>query len=286
MVTGCIVHHLVSPKISLFLRALHAGSKVDLPDLSNQGSEMFIRVIEFITNCRTGVLIDPTNSLNNKFIPYLRAVECVKLKLETILARSDLNFLLESLGKMNSADPSTINKQGVVDLDDFLSRFMETYEKYVQKIKNGASTCIKIMTEYNYLTKGEIQVILRHLSPKKHSQVLKSLSFDSSFELENKFFIDLCIATGILSSPSVAEFFIGYQKNSKEILDFLNENEEKLLKMMEKYVDESLSLEQWHWKIDEIKCKLKTQEQTRYLQLWHILKKEFDHFLILSNSFN
>ena len=281
-VTGCIVHCAASPKIGLFLRALHAGSKLELAYFSSQGCEMLVRVIEFMVTSRTGVLIDTSNPLTNKFFPYIRAVECVKLKLKPLMSKSEVNFLLDSLGKMNSADPSTINKQGVVDFDEYLERFMESYEKYVNKIKTGASICVKIMTEYNYLTKGEILMIIRHLCPVKQYQIMKLLPFDHNFEIDNKDFIEYCVILGILSNSSVAEFFSGFNKNSKEILDFLNENEEKILESMQSHTGESLQIDQWQYKIDEIKCKLRTPDTTKYFQLWHILKKELEYFHIVN----
>lgn len=279
MVTGCLLYYQENPKFAWFLRAIHAGKTQDLQDLSQEGAEMFVKLYEFMISSRIGVIPDSANPLQNKFFPYLRALECIRCKFEGVLAKAEYASVIEQVNKQLVSDPSTINKAGLVDLDKFVDSCMEIYEKYVQRIKTGAILCIKIITDYNYLTKGQIYLILRHLCPHKYLQLLKYLTFDEQNLLSKESFIDSCVVFGILSSPVVSEFFAGYEKNVRSILEFINLNESEILKIA-KDNEESLTVEEWENYLFDLKVKLKCQDLTRYLQLWHVLKKEIEFLMI------
>lgn len=283
-VYGCVTHYNENPKISLFARALQVGQKVELSNLSEEGCEMLLKVLEWLTCSRTGVVMDSSKILNNQFLPYTRVAECIKIKLEPLLPKLDYSLMLDQLNRINIPDRTNINKQGVVNLDEFLSMFLESYEKYVHKIKAGSNLCINIITEYNYLTKGEVVVLLRHIYPHKYSQFIKSLPFDSRSELENQELIDYCISSGILSSSIVSEFFAVYSKNSKEILENLRQHLDIYLNIIKSTNELTLSLEQWEGKFEEIKEKLKGLDPSKSLQLWHILKKELDYLAAVNNA--
>lgn len=282
LVTGCLLYSAENPKFSWFLRALHAGKSQDLPDLSLEGCEMFIKLYEFMLQSRIGVMPESSNFTNSRFFPYLRALECIRCKFENILNKQDFSGLFEQVGKIVVSDPNSINKPGLVEIDKFVDISMDYYEKFIQKIKNGASLCTKVMTEYHFLTKGEICVILRHFCPHKYLQVLKALPLDDQGLIDKEEFIEYCIGFGVLSSQVVSEFFAGYEKNVKGILEYLESNETQIL-LLSKTHEETLSTEEWESKIFELKIKLKCQDLTKYLQLWHILKKEINFLSIPSN---
>ena len=279
LVTGCLLYYQENPKFAWFLRAIHAGKTQDLNDLSQEGAEMLVKLYEFMITSRIGVLPDSANPLQNRLFPYLRALECIRCKFECVLSKSEYASVIEQVNKQLVSDPSTINKAGLVDLDKFVDSCMEVYEKYVQRIKTGAILCIKIITDYNYLTKGQICLILRHLCPHKYIQLLKYLTFDEQNLLSKESFIDSCVVFGVLSSSVVSEFFAGYEKNVRSILEFIDLNENEIMKLA-KDNEEGLAVDEWENYLFDLKVKLKCQDLTRYLQLWHVLKKEIEYFMV------
>jgi len=100
--------------------------------------------------------------------------------------------------------------------------------------------------------------------------------------IDKEEFIECCVVFGILSSQVVSEFFAGYEKNFKGILDYLESNEAQIL-VLSKTHEETLTPEEWESKLFELKIKLKCQDLTKYLQLWHILKKEINFLSIPSD---
>jgi hypothetical protein len=280
MITGCLLYTNENPKFSWFLRALNAGKSPEMPELSQEGTEMFVRIHEFMINSRIGVLPDSANPLQNKLFPYLRVLECIRCKFELILPKSDFAGLIEQSNKLVVPDPTTINKAGLVDLDRFVDVSMEIFERFVQRIKTGAVLCIKIVTDYNYLTKGQVNVVLRHICPHKYLQFIKSLDFDEQNLISKDDFIENCVFHGVLSSAVVSEFFAGYDKNVKQILDYIDRNETKILELA-KTIEDSLTPEEWENYFFDLRVKLKCSDLTKYLQLWHMLKKEIDYISVI-----
>ena len=281
LITSCLIQYNNNQKISLFLRCLRAGSKYNLDDISSEGCEMYIKVYDYMISNNIGVIIDTVNPLNIINYPAIRAIECIKNKFESFYPKATMTALIEQVEKININDQANINKSGMVNIDEFVEVAINVYEKYVAKIKEGASICVKIISDYNYLTRGEAAIILRHLCPNKCRIIFRMLPFDEKRELDVEEFTEVCINNGILQNEIVLEFFALYNKNTKEILEYIHEHEQQILESVRLINEDTLSVEEWQNKFEDLNFKLRGCETIKYLQLWHLLYKEIEYLNIL-----
>ena len=276
-VSGCLMHYAENHKISLFLRCIKAGSKYGLSDLSNEGCEMYVKIYEFMVSSKIGVLLETVDPLAAAKYPAARALECARYKLEGFLNKKEMASLIESIEKITIADQSYINKSGLVNIDEFAEIAINLYEKRVTKIKTGVNMCVSLITDYNYLTRGETSILLRNLCPNKFRKIFKSFPFDDKNEIEVSEFLEISLSLSILSVDSVSQFFLSYNKNVKAILEQIHEHREAYLSVVGKTSQETLSVEEWENKLDDLIFKLRGTDPTRYLQLWHLLRKELEY---------
>ena len=277
LITGCLMQFLNNSKIVLFVRALKVGEKMNLKNFSNEACEMVIKLYEFMIESKIGVIIDNKDPLSIKNYPASRAFECVKQKFEGFSNKNELNSLFEQIEKITIQDPSFINKSGLVNIDSFIELAINCYEKCIENIRIGAKTCTKIVSDYNYLTKGEVFMIFRHFCPGKLQGIIKTLSFDEQNELEIEEFIEACVNNGVLSIEAVNEFFNAHEKDTKKIFDYLQKNEASIISTVLKTNEITLNAEEWSSKIEDLMVKLRGMNSVKHLQLWFLMKKELEY---------
>ena len=276
IIVGCLLNYAENTRIKLFLCCLGLGSYLKLKNISVEGCEMCLKCYEFMMTSKIGIILDSSDPLNVKYYPVSRAIECAKCKFEHILSRGKLHSLYSKIDALSESDQNRINKTGVIDLDNVIEIFTLTFEEYQEGIANGVIMCGKIITEYNYLTKGEVIVLLKHLSPYKQS-LIKKIPFDEKNEIELNDFKNFCISKGILHIDVVENFFSKFNQNSKEIFEIFTEYEEKIDQISEVDTEDTLSIEEWKGKFEDLKFKLRGINNHNSLQLWHLLKLEIDY---------
>ena len=225
---------------------------------------------------KTGVILDSSDPLYIKYYPVSRAIECAKLKFENLLPRTKLNSLYSKIEILSESDQNRINKTGVIDLDKAVELFINTYEEYQESVINGVNLCVKIVSEYNYLTRSECLLLFKHLTSLKQS-LLKFVSFDEKNEVDLNDFRGFCINKGILQIENIELFFSKINKNPKEILEKLEEYEKTIENIIEIGHEDTLSLEEWLNKFEDIKFHIKGNNSLKYFQLWHLLTAEIDY---------
>ena len=276
LVVGCMLYYKESLRIRLFLSSISAGSYCQLRNFSAQAREIYFKSYEFMMTSKTGVIFDNSDSLDISHYPVSRALECAKVKFEHQFAKSQMNRLIDNIEKLSEGDLHRVNKTGVINLDVFVEIMVSHYEEYKQSIISGVNSCAQIISEYNYLTKGEVQALIRHLAPSRQL-LLKLVPFDEKKEIDIRDFELFCIANGLLCSEIISNFFDDIKMDANEILDNLQEIEEEAYKLASVHNDETLGLEEWQNKFELLRLKLNTAKNLRYLKLWHLLKLEIEY---------
>ena len=273
---GCLVNYQENTRIKLFLCCLGLGNYFKLRNLSTEACELCLKCYEFMITSKTGVILDSSDPLYIKYYPVSRAIECAKLKFENLLPRTKLNSLYSKIEILSESDQNRINKTGVIDLDKAVELFINTYEEYQESVINGVNLCVKIVSEYNYLTRSECLLLFKHLTSLKQS-LLKFVSFDEKNEVDLNDFRGFCINKGILQIENIELFFSKINKNPKEILEKLEEYEKTIENIIEIGHEDTLSLEEWLNKFEDIKFHIKGNNSLKYFQLWHLLTAEIDY---------
>ena len=276
LLVGCILYYKDNRRIRLFLSSIGAGNACQLRNFSTQACEIYFKVYEFMMTSKTGVIFDNSDSLDISHYPISRALECARTKFEHQFAKSQMNRLIENIEKLSESDLHRVNKTGVINLDAFVEIMVNHFEEYRQSVVTGVNFCAKIISDYNYLTKGEVYILIRHLAPSRQS-LLKLVPFDEEKEIDISDFELFCISNGLFCNETISNFFEEIKMDGSEILNNLKEFEHEVYRLADPQREETLSLDEWENKFELLRLKINSSKNLKYLQLWHILKLEIEY---------
>lgn len=270
---GCIFHMTESLRIRMFSCALGCGSYSSYSNYSVLGTEIYIKLYECMVSSKTGVIFDSSDPLDIEYYPLSRGIEVTKSLFSRTFPYKKFVLLTQALKKLSETDSNHVNKDGVIRLDTFIETCMKFQEELFESIEQGVKFTVDSISDFNYLTKGEVLVILRNLAPRK-IQTVKQMNFDENNEINVEDFKDFCLNFGLLYIETVQEFFENTEKDPKLISQEISAWDD----VWENKIgsEDGLSEEEWRIKLESIQYTLKGRRVERYFYLWHLLKAELE----------
>jgi hypothetical protein len=273
LAVGSILNMSDSLRIKLFACALGCGSYSGFSNFSVAGTGFCVRLYENMISSKTGVIFDTGEPLDIDFYPISRALEVAKSLFSRIYPLDKLSNLVSSIKKLSEIDMNHVNKDGVIRLDNFVEICMKSFEEFEESIVAGCKVAVEAITDFNYLTRGEVVVLVRHLAPRKF-HVIKDMNFDSNDEINVEDFQESCLIAGAISSDSVTKFFENMEKDWKVVCQQVSEKEDFLQKYFE--VEDGFSHEELVMKVSDLNFSIRGKRKEKFLYLWHLLKAEIE----------
>lgn len=274
VIVGCIFNMTDNLRIRSFACALGCGCYNSYTNYSIYGTEIYIKLHESMIISKTGIIFDSSDPLEIEFYPFSRAIEVTKSLFYPIFIPKLYSTLTQTLKKLCETDSNHVNKDGVIRLDTFIETCMNSYKEYSDSIEQGVKFTVESITDFNYLTKGEVLVILRHLAPKKLGTI-KQMNFDENDEINVEDFKETCLVFGLLHIETVNKFFENTEKNVKNV----DKEIKKWDQVLEGEIgsEDGLDDEEFRIKLESIQYMLKGKRVERYFYLWHLLRAELEY---------
>ena len=137
-----ILNYLHVFRVNLFARMM---SLLD-EQLNFSVDEMkkYIEGLDFLLNvCNSGQGVAFNDADVKRYVPYIRTLEYLKVFSENKMTPEELNELKKELDNIKENDPKNFNKNGIVDVDIFLSKILARYRVIVSRTKNYVVNAFK-----------------------------------------------------------------------------------------------------------------------------------------------
>ena len=160
----------------MFGRFLGLYDEFDSGDLT-----FYIECMQFLQSSPSGIFNNPTENIESILVPYVRCVECIKF-FEKLLPKNEIPAIRGNLERMKREDKQ--NKQGVVDIDEFLEQLMESHNDHNKSTRHFMD-CIYSAGDLNddgYLQYKEFELLMRFLSQISFSENIVKRIFDEYAE--------------------------------------------------------------------------------------------------------
>lgn len=154
----------------IFLRFLGASRKISVLPYTIYSFAFYVKALEFMQKAKIGITSSYDETADVIYVPTVRAVECVKEKLEHLIDKNSIQNVLNQIEMATVNDPKKINAAGLVDTELVLELMIALYEEYQQKVINGVNeviSAIKYKENASIVTKQEFILLVRHISPMK-----------------------------------------------------------------------------------------------------------------------
>ena len=177
-------HHLLAScvKYKSIIRVRVFGRFLGLYDEFDSGDLTFyIECMQFLQSSPSGIFNNPTENIESILVPYVRCVECIKF-FEKLLPKNEIPAIRGNLERMKREDKQ--NKQGVVDIDEFLEQLMESHNDHNKSTRHFMD-CIYSAGDLNddgYLQYKEFELLMRFLSQISFSENIVKRIFDEYAE--------------------------------------------------------------------------------------------------------
>lgn len=175
LLASCVKYKTIM-RVRLFGRFLGLYDEFNTDDLN-----FYMDCLQFLQNSPSGIFTISPESIETISVPYVRCIECIKY-FEKHLPKLEIPILKAKLDKMRKDDK--INKQGVVDIDEFLEQLVETHNDHSKSTKNFMD-CIYGAADLNddgYLQYKEFELLMRYLSEIPFTESLVKRLFDEYAE--------------------------------------------------------------------------------------------------------
>ncbi|CAK84613.1 unnamed protein product (macronuclear) [Paramecium tetraurelia] len=122
-----VIHFSSIFRVNVFARMIAILQDEHL-NFSIEESSFFLQGYDFMCSESTlGVNVVQSESEQKFHVPYLRALDYMKVYLENKMMEDELRDLKNDLENLKEPDPKNLNKQGLIDVDNFLIKVMNKY---------------------------------------------------------------------------------------------------------------------------------------------------------------
>lgn len=168
-----------SPKSIGFVRLARAGHIINQESYSKSSLNFFLMAFKYITQSKLGMSIHLEDFTENLLLPKIRATEFLKDKGEKTFEKPVVLRLLGWVDKSTVPDSKRVNSQGLIDFDSFLLEITNEYELLYKEVYQGVYALFDaVMTDMDYLTRPEYEMIMRHINKKKLSEHKQKYTFE------------------------------------------------------------------------------------------------------------
>jgi hypothetical protein len=176
-VIASMLYHSSFRRVSMLLKLSGIGERISMKSYSYLSCKMYIDLLNFMQNYNVGIMLAIDDTAEIQMYPTVRALECIKEKLEPLLDKADLNGLVKFVEAKSVSDPKRINKSGLIELELFLEKAIELYEEYQENISQGVNAVMSKTYggDISYLLKSDAVDLVRNVSPMKISGVQKMM---------------------------------------------------------------------------------------------------------------
>ncbi|CAK67716.1 unnamed protein product (macronuclear) [Paramecium tetraurelia] len=223
-----VIHFCQIFRVNVFARLLCLLHDEHL-NFNQEESAFMISGLEYIhSQTSLGVNIVQGDSESKFYVPYLRALDYIKIHLENKLTEDEIKELRNDLDNLKESDSK--NKSGVVDLDQFMSKVIDKYRNVTHRTKLFVIHAFQAadLDGNKKINHNEFLTLFRHIEFEKFNfqealdlfeeeadiihQGEKNLSFNR--------FTSVCVNQQIFTENSLNDF-IGKEANMEQIFDNL-----------------------------------------------------------------
>ncbi|CAD8127260.1 unnamed protein product [Paramecium sonneborni] len=223
-----VIHFSQIFRVNLFARLLCLLHDEHL-NFTQEESAFLLSGLEYIHSQTTlGVNIVQGDSESKFYVPYLRALDYIKMHLENKLTEDEIKELRGDLDNLKESDSK--NKAGIVDLDLFMSKVLDKYRNVTHRTKLFVIHAFQAadLDGNKKINHNEFLTLFRHIESDKFNfqealdlfdeqadiihQGEKNLSFNR--------FTSVCVNQQIFTENSLNDF-IGKEANMEQIFDNL-----------------------------------------------------------------
>lgn len=176
-VIASMLYHSSSRRVSMLLKLSGIGERISMKSYSYLSCKMYTDLLNFMQNFNVGIMVAIDDTAEIQMYPTVRALECIKEKLEPVLEKAVCNGLVKFVEAKSVSDPKRINKSGLIELELFLEKAIELYEEYQEHINEGVNAVMNKTYggDISYLFKSDAINLVRNISPLKISGVQKMM---------------------------------------------------------------------------------------------------------------
>ncbi|CDW88738.1 ef hand family protein [Stylonychia lemnae] len=191
-----------STRISIFGRLL----RVVKPPFDANDIKTYIEITTYLQNLNIGVKIDNQEGDEQHFTPFVRAYECLRFNFETKVPIDEWTEIKKKLESMKRQDPKGVNKQGIIEIDEFTEMVLLQYHRLeilaAEKVhqlflatdfnNNSFISCDEFLTVYRNVVQSNLgreygtlifQDYMEEVQDKENNCSLFGVSFDSFLKL-------------------------------------------------------------------------------------------------------
>ncbi|CAD8128062.1 unnamed protein product [Paramecium sonneborni] len=221
-----VIHFSQIFRVNLFARLLCLLHDEHL-NFTQEESAFLLSGLEYIhSQTSLGANIVQGDSESKFYIPYLRALDYIKMHLENKLTEDEIKELRGDLDNLKESDPK--NKSGIVDLDLFMSKVLDKYRNVTHRTKLFVIHAFQAadLDGNKKINHNEFLTLFRHIESDKFNfqdaldlfdeqadiihQGEKNLSFNR--------FTSVCVNQQIFTENALNDF-IGKEANIEQIFD-------------------------------------------------------------------
>lgn len=199
-----------------FVRLARAGHVINQGSYSKSSLNFFLLAFKSITQSKLGMSSHLEDFTENLLLPKIRAIEFLRDKGEKTFEKPVISRLLGWVDKSTVPDSKKVNPQGLIDFDSFLLEITNEYELLYQEVYEGIYSLFDaVMTDMDYLTHPEYEMIMRHINKRKLSELNQKYTFEDV--------VKPCIEDISLSIRNIRKLLAGRGLDIEEALRTMNE---------------------------------------------------------------
>lgn len=164
-----MLYHSSFKRVNMLLRLAGVGKRVGMNSYSYLSCKLYMDLLNFMQNFNVGIMVSTDDIAEIQLYPTVRAIECVKEKLEPILDKTAVNSFIRFIEQKSVSDPKRINKSGLIELELFLEKALDLYEEYQESIQAGLIIAMNHMysEQVSNLLKSDALNLIKNISPNK-----------------------------------------------------------------------------------------------------------------------
>lgn len=212
-----------------FLKFIGASEKINSRPYHKKSLEVYLDSLNYMTHAKIGISINTDDTADVIYLPTLRAIECLKEKLDKFAVKKTINQCINIIEKSSVADPKRINEKGLVEAELVLKLVVECFEEYVIRVQEGVIQAVKAIKngeEISDISKEEFIMLIRNISYDKFSSIEDTIREDP-ISLDRV--MNICIDKGFLTVNDLKEYLpISKDYSSKDLLNDIESSQNDL----------------------------------------------------------
>ncbi|CAD8173037.1 unnamed protein product [Paramecium pentaurelia] len=211
-----VIHFSSIFRVNVFARMIAILQDEHL-NFSIEESSFFLQGYDFMCSESTlGVNVVQSESEQKFHVPYLRALDYMKVYLENKMMEDELRDLKNDLENLKEPDPKNLNKQGLIDVDNFLIKVMNKYRIITTRTKEFVIHAFQAadLDGNKKINNNEFITLFRHIEHQKFNfKDAMNLFYEQADIIQNEErslsfnrFTSLCVSQQIFTFQALNHF--------------------------------------------------------------------------------